>query len=98
MGSWWDGLLRICMSYAASSQAIQLLILPIRERLLWTLGVISVSFTGFVLWQVVKWVEWYQQECIIPYTIVVPTPPEDRTVLEKPSIKVRGLEKPTGFH
>lgn len=58
------------------------------ERMLWIGSAIGTIFIAFVLWGIVNFAEWYKSEPIFKYAIQVPTPPTDRTVLEKPSIKV----------
>jgi hypothetical protein len=66
----------------------QLLILMRSERMLWIGSAIGTVFVGFTLWAIVRFAEWYKKEPIISYSITVPNPPGDGTVLEKPSIKV----------
>lgn len=61
-----------------------------------TMGLGSTLFVLSLLYSLVRVVEWYRSEAIIGYTIAVPNPPGDGTLLEKPSIKVRVVKTSGG--
>lgn len=52
-----------------------------------TFAVVAVTF-GLLLWSTVWIWEWYKKEPIIAYEITPPSQPDERKILEKPTIKV----------
>ncbi|KAG9241609.1 Aldehyde/histidinol dehydrogenase [Calycina marina] len=60
------------------------------EKLMWTIAAIVTVSSISLIWSSIWAVEWYTREPIIAYEVARPTRPDDRKILEKPSIKASG--------
>lgn len=61
------------------------------EKLIFTLAAGATIFVGSLLYGTIRLIEWYNSEPIIPYTIAELDAPKEKKILEKPSIRVRGM-------
>lgn len=55
---------------------------------MFTLAAGATLFVGSLLYGTIRFVEWYNAEPIIPYTIAELEAPKEKKILENPSIKV----------
>ncbi|KAH8601241.1 putative aldehyde dehydrogenase-like protein C21C3 [Bisporella sp. PMI_857] len=59
-------------------------------RLMYTLLVVVSASVAILVWYSVRLVEWYAREPVIDYELVTPTTPDEKKILDKPSIKASG--------
>jgi hypothetical protein len=58
---------------------------------MYTLLVVVSASVAILVWYSVRLVEWYAREPVIDYELVTPTTPDEKKILDKPSIKVGGV-------
>ena len=61
-----------------------------REKLMFTLAAGATAFVGCLLYGTIRFFEWYNSEPVLNYTITELDAPEEKKILEEPSIKVGG--------